>query len=133
MILLDTHALVWMDRDDQAMGESARGLAQAAWDTEGLAVSAISFWECEMLHSAGRLRFPTSPTQWRSELLAAGLIELPVDGEIALLSVRLDLPHKDPADRFIAATAILKGAALMTADVKLLQWKHPLKRHDAAV
>jgi predicted nucleic acid-binding protein len=37
-----------------------------------------------------------------------------------------------PADRFIAATAIVKGAALVTADSKLLEWKHRLQRHDAA-
>jgi len=132
MILLDTHALVWMDRDDAALGKTARRTTQSAWDAEALAVSAISFWECEMLHGAGRLELTQSPTQWRAELLAAGLIEIPVDGEIAMLSVRLDLPHKDPADRFIAVTAILKGAALVTADTKLLQWKHALKRHDAA-
>lgn len=132
MILLDTHALVWMDQDDAALGKTARRIVQAAWDAEGVAVSAISFWECEMLHGAGRLKLAQSPTQWRADLLAAGLIEFPVDGEIAMLSVRLDLSHKDPADRLIAATAIVKGAALLTADARLLKWKHALKRHDAA-
>ena len=44
----------------------------------------------------------------------------------------MSLGHKDPADRFIAATAIAKGAALLTADTKLLKWKHTLQRHDAA-
>lgn len=132
MILLDTHTLVWMDRDDAALGKAARRLVQAAWDSDGVAISAISFWECEMLHTAGRLVLPQSPRQWRSELLAAGLIEIPINGEIAMLSVQLDLSHKDPADRFIAATAILKGTALLTADSKLLKWKHTLKRYDAS-
>lgn len=132
MILLDTHALVWVDQDDAALGKTARRFVQAAWDSGGVAVSAISFWECEMLHGAGRLILPQSPSQWRTELLAAGLIEIPIDGEIAMLSVRLDLAHKDPADRLIAATAIVKGAALLTADNKLLRWKHALKRHDAS-
>ena len=131
MILLDTHALVWMDQDDAALGKAARRIVQTAWDAEGVAVSAISFWECEMLHGAGRLELQ-SPVEWRAELLAAGLIEIPVDGEIAMLSVRLDMPQKDPADRIIAATAIVKGAMLLTADAKLLKWQHALKRHDAA-
>lgn len=133
MILLDTHALVWMDQDDAALGKAARRLVQAAWDSGDVAVSAISFWECEMLHDAGCLKLPQSPNQWRAELLTAGLIEIPINGEIAMLSVRLDLAHKDPADRFIAATAIIKGAALLTADSKLLQWAHSLKRHDASI
>lgn len=132
MILLDTHALIWMDQDDAALGKAARRLVQEAWDSGGVAVSAISFWECEMLHSAERLKLPQSPSQWRAELLAASLIEIPIDGEIAMLSVRLNLAHKDPADRLIAATAIIKNAALLTADSKLLQWRHALKRHDAS-
>lgn len=132
MILLDTHALVWMDQDDAALGKAARRIVQTAWDTEDLAVSAISFWECEMLHGAGRLGLLQSPVEWRAELLAAGLIEIPVDGEIAMLSVRLNLPHKDPADRIIAATAIVKSAALITADANLLKWKHALKRYNAS-
>jgi len=132
MILLDTHALVWMDQDDTALGKSARRIVQAAWDNEKVAVSAFSFWECQMLHNAKRLELAQSPVEWRADLLAAGLIEIPVDGEIAMLSVRLDFPHKDPADRLIAATAIVKGAVLLTADTQLLKWKHALKRHDAA-
>ena len=132
MILLDTHALVWMNQDDAALGKAARRIVQAAWDGQALAVSAISFWECEMLHAAKRLRLLQSPTLWRAQLLTAGLIEFPVDGEIAMLSVHLDLPHKDPADRFIVATAIAKSAALMTADAKLLKWRHALKRYDAS-
>ena len=131
MILLDTHVLVWMNQDDAALGKAARRLVQKAWDTQELAVSAISFWECEMLHVAKRVRFLQSPIAWRAQLLSAGLIEFPVDGEIAMLSVHLDLLHKGPANRFIAATAIANGAALLTADTKLLKWKHALQRHDA--
>lgn len=131
MILLDTHALVWMDQDDAALGKTARRVTQQAWEAQSLAVSAISFWECAMLHAAGRLKFRQTPPAWRAELLAAGLIEFPINGEIAMLSVHLEGLHKDPADRLIVATAIVKGAALVTADAKLLQWKHVLKRHDA--
>jgi len=132
VILLDTHVLVWMNQDDAALGKAARRHIQTAWDAQVLAVSAISFWECEMLHAAKRVQLLQSPVSWRAQLLAAGLLEIPVDGEIAMLSVHLDLPHKDPADRFIAATAMVKAAALMTADTKLLKWKSALKRLDAS-
>jgi PIN domain nuclease of toxin-antitoxin system len=131
VILLDTHALVWMDADDAALGPTARVVVQQAWDAERLAVSAISFWECAMLHARGRLQLARSPVAWRTELLAAGLVEIPIDGEIAVLAAGIESLHKDPADRFIAATAIVRGAALVTADTKLLEWKHRLERHDA--
>ncbi|MBT8339733.1 MAG: PIN domain-containing protein [Desulfatitalea sp.] len=36
--------------------------------------------------------------------------------EVALRSRRISLPHQDPADLFIAATAIVYGLTLVTAD-----------------
>ena len=131
MILLDTHALVWMDADDPSLGRTARRAIQQAWKAQQMAVSAVSFWECAMLHARGRITLPKSPLAWRGDLIAAGLIEWPVDGEIAILAADLELLHKDPADRFIVATAISRRAALLTADERLLGWKHALKRVDA--
>ncbi|MGD9888340.1 MAG: type II toxin-antitoxin system VapC family toxin [Halothiobacillaceae bacterium] len=133
MILLDTHALVWMDQNMPALGENARQIIQNAWDAHAVAVGAISFWECAMLHKARRLELPASSNRWRMELLEAGLIEIPIDGATAMLAVSLDLLHKDPADRLITATAIARNATLITADAKILQWVHPLKRHDASI
>ena len=132
MILLDTHVLLWMDTDDAALGKSSRRLLREAWADGHVAVSAISFWECAMLNAAGRIVLPVPPETWRAELIGAGLHEIPLTGDAALLAVALRLPHKDPADRFIAATAWLHDAALMTADKGLLRWRHELKRHDAA-
>lgn len=39
----------------------------------------------------------------------------------ALASRQLSLPHQDPADRFIAATAQVMGLTLVTADERLLR------------
>ncbi|MDP1606081.1 MAG: type II toxin-antitoxin system VapC family toxin [Rhodocyclaceae bacterium] len=132
MILLDTHALIWLTNDSAQLGKKSADIARAAWDQERLAVSAISFWELAMIRAKNQVELIADPVEMRKILLNTGLIEIPVDGEIAMLSVRLNLPHKDPADRLIAATAIVKGAMLLTADAKLLKWKHALKRHDAA-
>lgn len=81
-----------------------------------------------MLHSRGRLSLPKPPEVWRKELLDAGLIEWPLGGDIGILANSLEGLHKDPADRFLAATAISHDLALMTADERLLGWKHALKR-----
>jgi PIN domain nuclease of toxin-antitoxin system len=132
VILLDTHVLLWMDADSQALGKTARRLIEKSWQTEEVAISAISFWECAMLHSRARINLPLPVMQWRNDLLSAGLIELPMDGETAILATALTMSHKDPADRFIAATAITHNATLITADQQLLKWKHALKRQDAS-
>ena len=131
MILLDTHALVWMDADDAKLGRAARRAIDAQWESQQVGVSAVSFWECAMLCAKGRLELPHATRNWRAELISAGLIELPIDGEIAVLAAELDALHGDRADRFIAATAIQRGATLLTADTRLLAWKHRMKRQDA--
>lgn len=83
-----------------------------------------------MLIGKGRLKTLESPSEQRARILGAGIVEIPLTGDIALLSVELNL-HNDPADRFIAATAIAHEAILMTADKNLLRWRHKLKRQNA--
>ncbi len=131
MILLDTHALVWMDADDRKLGRAARRAVNAQWAAQQVGVSAVTFWECAMLCAKGRLELPHATQNWRAELIAAGLVEFPVDGEIAVLAAELAGLHGDPADRFIAATAIQRGATLLTGDERLLAWKHRVRRQDA--
>jgi PIN domain nuclease of toxin-antitoxin system len=47
------------------------------------------------------------------------LIEAPLTVEVALAISALSLPHNDPADGFIAATAKVFGLTLVTADEQL--------------
>lgn len=131
MIVLDTHALLWMDRDDASLGAAARDRIEREWRTGTVAVSAISFWECAMLAQHGRISLHRSADAWRAELLEAGLTELPVDGRVGLLAASLEGLHRDPADRFIVATALLKEATLVTADQAMLDWQSGLSRLDA--
>lgn len=56
---------------------------------------------------------------------------LPLDGMVAVRAVEPSGLHEDPVDRFIVATALVHGAALMTADERLLGSPHALERHDA--
>lgn len=129
-VLLDTHALIWLDQDDPSLGAEARKRADLALQQGRLAVSAISFWETAMLVAKGRVTMTLPPTAWRRDLLGLGLLEISVDGEIGVAAAQLDL-HGDPADRLIVATAQIKGAVLLTADQPLLQWDSTLERCDA--
>ena len=131
MILLDTHVLLWIDRDDPSLGSDSRGLIDGAWQEGAAAVSAISFWEVAMLATRGRLQLPCDVSIWRQNWLDAGLRELPLDGSTALRAVCLDAFHPDPADRFLVATTQGIGATLLTADQAILRWTGRLSRHDA--
>jgi len=44
VILLDTHVLLCLDRDDISLGAQARATISQAWQAGCWAVSAISFW-----------------------------------------------------------------------------------------
>ena len=133
MIVLDTHVLIWGVSGESRLGRKARTLIERFWQAGTVAVSAMSFWEAGLLHTRRRVSLSAPPRQWRDEILAAGIIELPLDGTVALRSLDLSGLPDDPADRFIAATALVHGAALMTADEKILDWRHALERHDARI
>jgi PIN domain nuclease of toxin-antitoxin system len=131
VILLDTHAALWFTLDSGSLGKRSRRMAhQAALDGQ-LTISAVSFWEMALLITKRRLRPPASAQEMRQQILSAGTTELPLTGEIAILAGELHGLHADPADRFIAATAIMHDAMLVTADNRLLQWRHGMRRHDA--
>jgi PIN domain nuclease of toxin-antitoxin system len=94
-------------------------------------VSAIAFWECTLLYANNRIRLP-SPPDCRAESLAAGVLELPLDGSIVILGAQFRAVHKDSVDRFIAATAMRFEATLVTAVARLLRWpQEKPKRQNA--
>jgi PIN domain nuclease of toxin-antitoxin system len=98
-----------------------------------LAISAVSFWEIAILIAKKRLRALKSASEQREKILAAGIQEIPLTGDVALLAVELQNLHNDPADRFILATAIVHEATLVTADTALLEWPSKLRRHNAEI
>lgn len=131
MIVLDTHSLIWMDEDSPRLGREARASIERAFLRSTLAVSAISFWECAMLVARARIALPEPVEVWRKELLGNGLVEIPLNGTVAIQAAQLQTPHRDPADRLIAATAMQHQATLVTADERLLTAIPGLKVQDA--
>ena len=130
MILLDTHVLVWHGRGDRRLGRRARRVVERALPRRRAAVSAISFWEIAMRIHSGRLDVLMDPEALRRDLLAQGLVEIPVSGVIGIRAGVLPELHGDPADRLIVATA-LEGHELLTADRRILDWPGKLNRIDA--
>jgi len=131
MIILDTHALVWLDAGSDQLGSGAIRLINQGLAENQLAVSAISFWEVAMLVNKGRLSLNITPAIWRKELIGRGLLEIPVDGSIGLEAASLAGFHGDPADRLIVSTVLATGSSLVTADKKILHWTGLTQKHDA--
>ena len=132
VILLDTHVLIWLSKDDAAIGKQCRVAYNRAIENGEVAISVVSYWELGMLVAKGRLGAAHAPAYYRQHIQDTAIEELPLTGDIAILASDLEALHGDPADRFIAATAIAHGATLMTADRTLLKWKNVLPRQDAS-
>ena len=130
MKLLDTHVLLWRERGDRRLGQTARGEIDVALSAGNAAVSVISFWEVAMRVQKGHLDFFLESYTWRLDLIEQGLAEIPLDGNITVRAGLLPDMHGDPCDRLIVATA-LEGHELVTADERLLEWPGPLSRIDA--
>ncbi len=75
-----------------------------------------------MLVEKKRLLMHTEIESWRLDLLKNGLLELPLQGAIAIRAGRLAQFHGDPADRLIVATALEHNATIITADERVLSW-----------
>ena len=83
----------------------------------------ITLLELAWLAENGRLRVAGSVESFVRETASRVMVE-PITPEIAAFAVQLPSSFpKDPADRLIAATAIVEGAPLVTADERIRQSK----------
>jgi PIN domain nuclease of toxin-antitoxin system len=113
LIVLDTHIFVWLNLQYEKI---PRKIFDAIAEESILGVSAISLWEIAMLVQKGRIELPKSVLEWFEDVLPAPKIKLlPITPEVAARSGSLTI-HGDPADRIIAATAIVHDCRLATVD-----------------
>jgi len=122
-ILLDTHIWLWYLLGNERLSTNLRIIITS--EQNELWLSPISVWETIVLAEKGRLELNSEPITWvKRYLRVLDLKEARLTYEIAMLSRQLELSHQDPADRFIAATAIHYDLVLATVDNRLtgLDW-----------
>ena len=70
------------------------------------------------------MRLASPPDEWVEDALRrVPLREAPVTHEVALETRNVRLSHRDPADRFLVATAAVFDLTLVTADERLIDLK----------
>jgi len=117
-LLLDTHIWLWSLLEPERLGARTRAALERG-DCETW-LSPISVWETLMLAARGRLALEPDPERWvRAQLARLPLREAALTAEVAIESQRMRTESNDPADRFIAATALVYDLALVTADGRL--------------
>ena len=122
LTMCDTHILLFWADDPRRLSAPASATLDIGIQSAKLACSDISLWEIAMLYTRGRInnRAGVSPTTYMQDILISmAMTVLPITAEIAELSQSAVFSHGDPADRLIAATALVNRAALITADEKL--------------
>jgi PIN domain nuclease of toxin-antitoxin system len=118
-LLLDTHIWIWSVSEPQRL---TRRVARALDDAQNqLWLSPISIWETLLLHRKRRLKIPEGFSTWVTKALTTmPLNEAPVTFEVAQALSTINLPHSDPADLFLAASAKVFGLTLVTSDRNLV-------------
>ncbi len=114
MILLDTHIVYWWLTDDRPLSRSLRSTIES---TNDVLVSAVTGWEIAIKVKLGKWpgAAPLLPDLERT-LNDEGFRLLDLTMSQAKLAGGLDLEHKDPFDRLLAAQALDLNIPIATVD-----------------
>jgi PIN domain nuclease of toxin-antitoxin system len=94
-------------------------LREMALPSNELWLSPVSVWEALVLIRKRKIAITGSIAEWTASSTAR-FREAGFTWEVARISEELALPHADPADRFLVASAKCFDLTLVTADKNLL-------------
>jgi PIN domain nuclease of toxin-antitoxin system len=113
---LDTQFRIWHLIGSERLPAMLRDVIVQVRSPHKLWLSPISIWELGKLVERGRLQRSEPLREWvASAHRAMPLEEAAITSEVALRSNGLDLPHPDPADHLLAATALVYGLTMHSA------------------
>ena len=118
-LLLDTHILVWSTLQPKRLNRRVARILEDRRTERWL--SPVSVWEVISGVRGGKIRLRMDPLDWIKAILEKGLLrEAALSYEVALEAGRFELPHRDPFDRLIVATARARSLTLVTSDANII-------------
>lgn len=119
MILIDTQIVIWLALEPEKLSREASEAIRQARRADGVAIADKTLWELAMAFSRGRIGDGMSLRELLQET-ERNFVVLPLNAAVAERSVEFGKSFPaDPADRIIAATAIVNGLSLVTADAQI--------------
>lgn len=115
-LLLDTHIWLWWINQNKELPLQHQNLIA---QTKNVYVSAVSCWELTMLHQRQKIELAEPLQDWL-HIALRDITCLPLNETIAVQSALFEFHHRDPADRFIIATALAHDCRLMSFDNKFV-------------
>jgi PIN domain nuclease of toxin-antitoxin system len=120
--LLDTHTWFWLAAGEARAPAAVLAELEAALVDGRLFLSRISTWEIAHKVSVGKIDIARPLDVWLRET-TTGIEMVDLSLEVVVESTRLPGSfHKDPADRFIVASARVHDLALVTGDRLILDY-----------
>jgi PIN domain nuclease of toxin-antitoxin system len=118
-LLLDTHIWLWSTNEPHKLTSEVHRAVTDPGNTCYL--SPVSIWEVIILLEKKRIGIDQDFGQWfEKSRIDFELQKAPLDWKVVHQMRFTMLAYKDPADRFLAATAKVHGLTLVTADQRLL-------------
>ena len=117
--LLDTHIWLWAATEPHKLTSKVHKMLNSP-ETERY-LSPISLWELSVLVAKKRFTLKDEFAVWVQRSISdLNLKESSLSWKIAFEMSYILPNHKDPADRFLAATAVAYDLTLVTSDQKLI-------------
>ena len=120
-LLLDTCAILRLAHGE--FRKFSRSAMAALRNADALYVSPMSEWEISLKWRDGGIELPLEPRELMRQLTEAYSLSLiPLSEEVMFRSTELPNLHRDPADRFIIATALMRSLPVVTTDRRFSQY-----------
>ena len=114
-ILLDTHVLLWTQFDSAQLSPRLKDLLNSKvvrWH-----ISQVSILEVQIKHDLGKIALPAAPSEWFPEVVRrSGFAFHPLFNEAIYMLGKLPDHHRDPFDRLLISTALVRGWEIATVD-----------------
>ena len=119
-MILDTCGLLWLAHEQAKISNEVLSLID---QSPVVYISAITSFEIGLKNKAGKLLLPIPPKDWFREIIKHhDIAVIDLDMDICIKATELPDIHRDPCDRFIIATALIRQIPVVTADRRFQEY-----------